>query len=76
MSAMKLSVKLPLSFGAVLLLLARAALFGSWEMNSQEQAAALEETAASMERMTATVKQTAANAKEANQLAIGVRNQR
>ena len=42
---------------------------------TQEQAAALEETAASMEEMTATVKQTADNAKQANQLAIGVGRQ-
>ncbi|HMN46102.1 MAG TPA: methyl-accepting chemotaxis protein [Povalibacter sp.] len=42
---------------------------------TQEQASALEETAASMEEMTATVKQTADNARQANQLAIGVRSQ-
>ncbi|HEY6643337.1 methyl-accepting chemotaxis protein [Povalibacter sp.] len=42
---------------------------------TQEQASALEETAASMEEMTATVKQTADNARQANVLAVGVRNQ-
>jgi methyl-accepting chemotaxis protein len=42
---------------------------------TQEQASALEETAASMEQMTSTVKQTADNARQANQLAVGVRRQ-
>lgn len=42
---------------------------------TQEQAAALEETASSMEQMAATVKQNADNARAANQLAIGARNQ-
>ena len=42
---------------------------------TQEQAAALEETASSMEEMTATVKQNADNARQANQLAVGARDQ-
>ncbi len=42
---------------------------------TQEQASALEETAASMEEMTATVKQNADNARQANQLAAGAREQ-
>jgi methyl-accepting chemotaxis protein len=42
---------------------------------TQEQASALEETASSMEEMTATVKQNADNARQANQLASGARNQ-
>lgn len=42
---------------------------------TQEQAAALEETAASIEQMTATVKQTGDNARQANQLAIGTRDE-
>jgi methyl-accepting chemotaxis protein-1 (serine sensor receptor) len=42
---------------------------------TQEQASALEETAASMEEMTATVKQNADNARQANQLASGARDQ-
>jgi methyl-accepting chemotaxis protein len=42
---------------------------------TQEQAAALEETASSMEQMTATVKQNADNARQANQLAVGAREQ-
>jgi len=42
---------------------------------TQEQAAALEETAASIEQMTATVKQTGDNAREANQLATGTREE-
>lgn len=42
---------------------------------TQEQAAALEETASSMEEMTATVKQNADNARQANQLAAGARDQ-
>jgi methyl-accepting chemotaxis protein-1 (serine sensor receptor) len=42
---------------------------------TQEQAAALEETASSMEEMTATVKQNADNARQANQLAVGAREQ-
>jgi len=42
---------------------------------TQEQAAALEETASSMEQMTATVKQNADNARQANQLAVGARDQ-
>lgn len=42
---------------------------------TQEQSAALEETASSMEQMTATVKQNADNARQANQLAVGAREQ-
>ncbi|HEV8331566.1 MAG TPA: methyl-accepting chemotaxis protein [Steroidobacteraceae bacterium] len=42
---------------------------------TQEQAASLEETASSMEEMTATVKQNADNARQANQLAVGAREQ-
>src|SRR4029453_3266290 len=42
---------------------------------TQEQAAALEETASSMEQMTTTVKQNADNARQANQLAVGARDQ-
>jgi methyl-accepting chemotaxis protein len=42
---------------------------------TQEQAAALEETASSMEQMTATVRQNADNARQANQLAVGAREQ-
>ena len=42
---------------------------------TREQAAALEETASSMEEMTATVKQNADNARQANQLAVGAREQ-
>jgi methyl-accepting chemotaxis protein len=42
---------------------------------TQEQAAALEETASSMEEMTATVRQNADNARQANQLAVGAREQ-
>jgi methyl-accepting chemotaxis protein len=42
---------------------------------TQEQAAALEETASSMGEMTATVKQNADNARQANQLAVGAREQ-
>ncbi len=42
---------------------------------TQEQASALEETASSMEQMTATVKQNADNARQANQLAAGAREQ-
>jgi methyl-accepting chemotaxis protein len=42
---------------------------------TQDQAAALEETASSMEQMTATVKQNADNARHANQLAVGAREQ-
>jgi methyl-accepting chemotaxis protein len=42
---------------------------------TQEQASALEETASSMEEMTATVKQNADNARQANQLAVGAREQ-
>jgi methyl-accepting chemotaxis protein len=42
---------------------------------TQEQAAALEQTASSMEEMTATVKQNADNARQANQLAVGARDQ-
>ncbi|MGD9842957.1 MAG: methyl-accepting chemotaxis protein [Steroidobacteraceae bacterium] len=42
---------------------------------TQEQASALEETAASMEEMTSTVKQNADNARQANQLAYGAREQ-
>ncbi len=42
---------------------------------TQEQAAALEQTASSMEQMTATVKQNADNARQANQLAVGAREQ-
>ncbi|MBC7984438.1 MAG: HAMP domain-containing protein [Candidatus Obscuribacterales bacterium] len=42
---------------------------------TQEQASALEETASSMEEMTATVKQNADNARQANQLAAGAREQ-
>jgi methyl-accepting chemotaxis protein len=42
---------------------------------TQEQAAALEETASSMEEMTVTVKQNADNARQANQLAVGAREQ-
>jgi methyl-accepting chemotaxis protein-1 (serine sensor receptor) len=42
---------------------------------TQEQASALEETASSMEEMTSTVKQNADNARQANQLATGARDQ-
>jgi aerotaxis receptor len=42
---------------------------------TQEQASALEETASSMEEMTSTVKQNADNARQANQLAVGARDQ-
>lgn len=42
---------------------------------TQEQASALEETASSMEEMTATVRQNADNARQANQLAAGAREQ-
>ena len=42
---------------------------------TQEQASALEETASSMEEMTSTVKQNADNARQANQLALGARDQ-
>lgn len=42
---------------------------------TESQAASLEETSASMEEMTSTVKQNADNAKEANELAIGARDQ-
>ncbi len=42
---------------------------------TEQQAASLEETAASMEEMTATVRQNADNAREANQLAAGAREQ-
>ena len=42
---------------------------------TESQAASLEETSASMEEMTSTVKQNADNAREANELAIGARDQ-
>jgi len=42
---------------------------------TESQAASLEQTSASMEEMTSTVKQNADNAKEANNLAIGARDQ-
>jgi len=42
---------------------------------TEEQASSLEETASSMEEMTGTVKQNADNAREANQLAAGAREQ-
>jgi methyl-accepting chemotaxis protein len=42
---------------------------------TQEQASALEETASSMEEMTSTTKQNADNARQANQLAVGARDQ-
>ncbi len=42
---------------------------------TEEQAASLEQTAASMEQMTSTVQQNADNARQANQLAIGARDQ-
>ncbi len=42
---------------------------------TEAQAASLEETSASMEEMTSTVKQNADNAREANELATGARNQ-
>jgi methyl-accepting chemotaxis protein len=42
---------------------------------TQEQATALEQTASSMEEMTSTVKQNADNARQANQLAVGAREQ-
>jgi methyl-accepting chemotaxis protein len=42
---------------------------------TEEQAASLEETASSMEELTSTVKQNADNARQANQLASGARNQ-
>jgi len=42
---------------------------------TQEQAAALEETAASIEEITGTVQQTADHSRQANQLAVGVREQ-
>src|SRR5690606_4636741 len=42
---------------------------------TQEQASSLEETASSMEEMTATVRQNADNARQANQLAAGAREQ-
>jgi len=42
---------------------------------TEEQAASLEETASSMEELTSTVKQNADNARQANQLATGARDQ-
>lgn len=42
---------------------------------TEEQASSLEETASSMEQMTSTVNQNADNAKQANQLAAGARDQ-
>lgn len=42
---------------------------------TQQQAASIEETAASMEEMTATVKQNAENARQANHLVAGARQQ-
>ena len=42
---------------------------------TQEQASALEETASSMEEMTSTTRQNADNARQANQLAVGARDQ-
>ncbi len=42
---------------------------------TEEQASSLEETASSMEEMTSTVKQNADNARQANQLAAGAREQ-
>ncbi len=42
---------------------------------TEEQASSLEETASSMEEMTSTVKQNADNARQANQLAVGARDQ-
>jgi len=42
---------------------------------TQEQAAALEQTAASIEEITGTVQQTADNSRQANQLALGAREQ-
>jgi len=47
----------------------------SLSQRTQEQASALEETASSMEEMTSTVKQNADNARQANQLAAGARDQ-
>ena len=42
---------------------------------TESQAASLEETAASMEEMTSTIKQNADNARQANQLSMGAREQ-
>lgn len=42
---------------------------------TEEQASSLEQTAASMEELTGTVKQNADNARQANQLAVGAREQ-
>ncbi len=42
---------------------------------TEEQAASLEQTAASMEQLTSTVKQNADNAKQADQLSVGAREQ-
>ncbi len=42
---------------------------------TEEQASSLEETASSMEEMTSTVKQNADNSRQANQLAVGAREQ-
>jgi len=42
---------------------------------TEEQASSLEETASSMEELTSTVKQNADNARQANQLATGARNE-
>ncbi|GAB6043962.1 methyl-accepting chemotaxis protein [Endothiovibrio diazotrophicus] len=42
---------------------------------TEEQASSLEETASSMEQLTSTVKQNADNARQANQLASGARNE-
>ncbi len=44
-------------------------------LRTEQQAASLEETASSMEEMTATVRQNADNARQANQLAAGAREQ-
>ncbi len=47
----------------------------SLSQRTEEQASSLEETASSMEEMTSTVNQNADNAKQANQLAVGARDQ-
>jgi methyl-accepting chemotaxis protein len=47
---------------------------GQMASGAQEQASSLEETAASLEEITGTVKQNADNAREANQFAVGSRD--
>ena len=48
---------------------------GDLSQRTEESASSLEETASSMEEMTSTVKQNADNTRQANQLAIGTREQ-